>query len=206
MHFRSWANALALSLVVSTLGAAARGADVIPDSRLGTRVAPLLLLGRADVRAELGLSPEQAAAAERAMVALRTKAAELKGKRGSAVQAARNEIDTEQQEWLKRHLSEAQSIRLMQIELQWEGPAALVTRREIAQKLQLTSAQLKDLRHAVESWHRERVPGTYDAAVEARLERATSAALTDTQRELWGALLGPKFQPQLAQSEGHRTK
>ena len=41
------------------------GGPMLPDDRLGVRTAPVLLLSRPDVRADLRLSPGQAEAAER---------------------------------------------------------------------------------------------------------------------------------------------
>src|SRR5579859_6782443 len=84
----TWAAA---SAVILGLGPQLLAADEpeCPLSRLGVRTAPLVLLTRADVRADVGLTPEQTEAAARTMKHLQTRAAELKGKSGREIVAAR---------------------------------------------------------------------------------------------------------------------
>ena len=59
-------------VLLSLIPARAPGADEppLPDSRLGVRTAPLLLLSRPDVRADLGLNSEQTLSAQRTITAL----------------------------------------------------------------------------------------------------------------------------------------
>ena len=60
----------------------------MPDGRFGCRTAPILLLTRPDVQAELQLEPRQISGAKGAIARLRERAAGLKGKDGSAAVAA----------------------------------------------------------------------------------------------------------------------
>ncbi len=76
---RTWICALLL-----LGGAVARAGDGAPkdplDARLGVRTAPLLLLSRADVQADLAMSPEQIAGAEHAIRELHARAEALRGR------------------------------------------------------------------------------------------------------------------------------
>src|SRR5262249_18534885 len=63
-----------------------------PDGRLGIRTAPLLLLSRQDVRADVGLDAAQGAEAERALEELYTQAVALKGKSGPEALARKRSI------------------------------------------------------------------------------------------------------------------
>src|SRR4051812_36210592 len=105
-------TSLWLTAVVSLAGASwpmpSRGAEPLPDSRLGMRTAPLLLLSRADVQADLGMTREQVADADQAITTLYLKAKALRGKSGQEVIAARRAIDEEHQRWFESRLSEEQ--------------------------------------------------------------------------------------------------
>src|SRR5262249_11908068 len=138
---------VALVLVLISLSRS-WGQAPLPDSRFGTRTAPLLLLSRPDVRADLGLGPKQVEESDQAIGALYARAAALKGKTGPEVIKAREQIDAEEQHWLKKHLTEPQYARLHQIDLQWEGATALITRRAVASRLKLHASQVEALRHA----------------------------------------------------------
>ncbi len=74
---------LGLSVPPSTSRAGSDAAAAVPrplpDDRLGIQTAPLLLLSRNDVRADLGLSPEQASAAEVEISDLYSRALPLEG-------------------------------------------------------------------------------------------------------------------------------
>src|SRR5205823_9179944 len=65
----------------------------------------------------------------------------LRGKTGHAVMTERRAIDEAQAEWLARNLSGNQLARLRQIELQWEGARAMLSRPTIAEYLKLTPEQ-----------------------------------------------------------------
>src|SRR4051794_11395527 len=84
------------------LGGSAFGGDSsLPDSRHGVRTAPLLLLTRPDVRADLRLDASQTGAAEEAIRGLYAKAQAIKGMKDEKAVAARRAIDLEQQKWLE---------------------------------------------------------------------------------------------------------
>lgn len=162
----------------------------LPDSRLGIRTAPLLLLTRPDVRRDLGLDDRQTAEAGRAIAELHARAAAVRGKTGAEAVAARRAIDEEQQRRLNALLSEAQRVRLDQIDLQWEGPSALTSRPVIADSLGLDARQRESLAQAVaERNHRlGRDPDRREA--ERILAERTLTILSNEQKIRWKAMLG----------------
>lgn len=169
----------------------------LPDSRLGIRTAPLLLLSRPDVRHDLGLSVEQQAEADRAIRSLYAEAAALRGKPDAEALPARRAVDAMQVRWLAEHLTAEQQSRLEQIDLQWEGPSALITRPSVAQILSLTEPQRSALAQAVAARHRLRVEGGNPIDDERRLAEQAMEILRPEQKELWNELLGRPmvFQP-----------
>lgn len=162
----------------------------LPDSRIGSRTAPLLLLSRHDVQNELGMTPEQVQQAEQEITSLYIKASALKGQKGEQVVAARRAIDEEQQRWIEERLSETQRKRLVQIDLQWEGPAALVTRGALAELIGLSAEQHAALKQAVDASRRQRDGGVALREVVGKLARQALELLTPPQRERWKAMLG----------------
>jgi hypothetical protein len=192
-------SCLCLSLATAILpGPAFAGPPSLPDNRLGLRQAPLLLLSRPDVRADVGLDPSQAADAERAMTELYLKALALKGKSGPEVLAGRSAIDEAEEEWLKKRLSEAQRKRLVEIDLQWEGPSALISRPVVADHIGLTPDQRARLTEAIKAFRRQIAQGGDARESMPQLTQQTLALLTSAQRERWFAMLGHHFSPQLA--------
>ena len=166
------------------------GESGLPDSRLGIRTAPLLLLSRADVRADLAVDESQSAEAERAVADLQTRAAATRGQTGEPALAARRAIDEAQQVWIKGTLTESQAKRLVQLDLQWEGPSALVSRPILADALGLTPDQRATLTRAIAE-HRERRRQAGGAPFEEEmLARKVLGVLTDPQREKWRLMLG----------------
>lgn len=196
------AVASALLLCLALAPQPARGDEgPLPDSRLGIRTAPLLLLSRGDVQADLQLSRTQIDAAEAAIKDLYVKAAALRGVAGDQALAGRRAIDAQQREWIETQLSEPQRTRIVQIDLQWEGPTALVSRPAVAEMLELSVEQVGALRKVVaEAAQRRAQQGAKAGEVDGELARQTLATLTDTQRQRWKAMLGRPFQPQLSQS------
>src|ERR687890_537081 len=96
------ALAALMLLGVAAIPTSSLGDDApLPDSRLGIRTVPLLLLSRPDVRADLGLNPAQTAEARCAISELHAKAAALGGKAGAEAIAARRAIDDEQRRRLE---------------------------------------------------------------------------------------------------------
>ena len=193
-------------LVVAGLGTSARPASgdepAYPASRLGFRTAPLLLLSRSDVRADLRLDANQAASADRAITDLWTRAAALRGKTGPEAIAARRSIDEAQRAWIEGRLSDAQRRRLTQIDLQWEGASALISRPIVAEGLGLTPDQRSTLDHAVADRDRRRSPGRTRTEDERALARQAFDLLTPDQRDRWKAMLGEPFVPQVAGVSG----
>jgi hypothetical protein len=174
------------------------GDPPLPDDRLGMRTVPLLLLSRPDVRADLKLTSEQARAADHAIAELYAKAAALRGKTGPEVIAARRKIDEEQARWIEHELSAEQVARLGEIDLQWEGPSALLSRPKIGESLGLTDAQRQGLAQAVEVRNRHRVKGRPAVEVEHQLAEQALAILNTDQKGRWKALLGRPFVVQTA--------
>jgi hypothetical protein len=173
---------------------AASHAFSVPDSRLGLRTAPLLLLSRPDIRADLGLDARQTAEADRAIAELYNRAAALRGKNGPEAIDARKAIDEGMQRWIDDNLSEPQRIRLIQIDLQWEGPSALISRPIVADTLFLTREQRLALTQAVVEYRRKRSTGPYNPDDERQLAKVAYDVLSEEQRLRFNEMRGPRFQ------------
>ncbi len=171
---------------------AASGPSQLPDDRLGIRTSPLLLLTRTDVRDDLKLNPQQVGDAERVIAELYSKALQLQGKRDPATIAARRAIDEAQVRWISNVLSADQRQRLEQLDLQWEGPSA-VLRPPVASALALSPEQGSALARAVAERNSKRARTGFDPASERKLAEATLAILSDGQRARWEAMLGHVF-------------
>lgn len=125
---------------------------VLPDDRLGVRTAPLLLLTRPDIRADLKMTPDQVASASRALSDLMSQAAKLRDQPNAPeVLAARRAIDEAQQHWISTQLTKEQQSRLVQLDLQWEGPVALIRRPVVAETLGLSVEQRERLQQLLTS-------------------------------------------------------
>lgn len=184
-----WICALSLLGGSAARAGEGKGARDPLDTRLGMRTAPLLLLGRADVQADLALTPIQVASVQRAITQIHARAEGLRGKPNTpAVISARQAIDEAQRRWLSTELTALQQARLIQIDLQWEGPAALATRPSLAEALALTPDQIRQLR-AVVTEHRQ----ADHPEPERRLTERVLAVLKPEQRDRWKALLGRPF-------------
>ncbi len=183
------------SILVLTAAAAlaprARAGEGLPDARMGIRATPILLLSRADVQADIRLSPEQVADAERTLDDLREKARALKGRNDTEAVALRGEIDTASRLWIERKLTPAQRDRLIQLDLQWEGPAAVITRPIVAESIALTDTQRQTLAKMVAEHHGRRGSGPPIEADEAKLGRLVYENLTEGQLKRWETLIGP---------------
>ncbi|MDB5353162.1 MAG: hypothetical protein JWN86_4409 [Planctomycetota bacterium] len=178
----------------------------LPDSRLGYRTAPLLLLSRPDVRADLGLSAQQTTSSQLAIRQMYVQAATLKKKPNTdETVRARRAIDEAMKDWLDTQLSPEQRARLVQIDLQWEGPSALVTRPIVAEALNLSKEQIALIESAVSRRDASRRKGHADA--ERVLGESSLATLSPAQRESWKQLLGKAFSPQtLTQTEPKKLR
>jgi hypothetical protein len=184
---------LIATLLLFAPALAAAGPPPLTDDRLGIRTAPLLLLSRPDVRAELQLDNAQSADAERVLGDLYQQALALKGQHGSEVSNRKRAIDEAGQRWLQTRLSAAQQKRFSQIDLQWEGPAALVHRPIIADALGLTEPQRERLAEAINERDRGRSQGIDLWECERRFFEQTKAMLTADQMRRWRTMLGPPF-------------
>lgn len=192
-HFARSLARFSLALVVSFVAAAPASFGEewsLPDSRMGIRTAPILLLTRADVQADLGLDKAKIASARKAVDALTDRAQALRGKTGAAVIDARREIDEAQAQWLRTNLSDEQLTRLSQIDIQWEGPPALVSRPAVAETLALTPTQLRALTKIISERHAKRAQGPLAPAEESEVRRKSLAVLSNAQLGAWNAMVG----------------
>ncbi|WP_165221293.1 hypothetical protein [Aquisphaera insulae] len=163
----------------------------LPDSRIGTRTAPLLLLSRPDVQAELKLEPPQVSGVQKVIGDLTRRGLALRGKTGADVIAERRAIDQAQLDWLSENLSRNQLDRLQQIEIQWEGPSAMLSRPRVGEYLKLSDQQRRALAQILSE---RAAVANLDAARRRTqglaLEERAQALLSSSQRELWSQLVG----------------
>lgn len=186
-------GALGLAVALS-LGVATRpslGEDwSLPDARMGVRTAPILLLTRAEVQADLKLDETKIASARKTIDALTSRAQALRGKTGAAVIDERRAIDEAQAQWLRTNLSDEQLTRLGQIDIQWEGPSALVSRPVVAETLALTPTQLRALTKIVAERNARLAKGKPTPAEESEVRRKSMAVLSNPQLQAWNAMVG----------------
>lgn len=177
-------------MAVVTTSARATEEWVLPDSALGSRTSPLLLLSRPEVRADLKLEDSQSLAASGAIADLRGRAALLRGPDTPQLVGARKQLEEAQRRWIEEHLTPNQRVRLQQIDFQWEGPAALITRPILAESLNLNEAQIMSLRQALGDRNAKQADGKPRGELEHLLAERTLATLTEPQRTRWKTLLG----------------
>lgn len=177
---------------------------LLPESRLGFQIAPLLLLSRPDLRADVGLDARQSAEVERAIAGLYARAAVLRGRSDPAAIEARKAIDRAMQGWLESHLTDAQRSRLAQLDLQWEGDSVVVRRPMVAESLSLTPQQREVLGRAVADHRRKLLSGTLQPGDEERLAHQVFDVLSPDQRRRYLAMRGRPMQlaPTMADAGG----
>ncbi len=190
--------ALALLLCCNCLTLIAKAQ--VPNSRLGYRTAPILLLTRSDVRAELQLNPKQVSEFRAVIAKLYERALALQGRTGPQAVADRRSIDESGQRWLAENLSEAQLARLDQIDLQWEGPSALVQRPSVAAALDLSDKQRSTLQRAIQRRQQRIEAGEDREPIEQELAETALTTLTPDQQARWKIMLGPPFQPSTSEN------
>jgi hypothetical protein len=168
----------------------ARGGEPL-DDRLGTRTAPIILLTRSDIQADLKLDAKQISVCNRAAQALQRQAYLLKGRKDAAATAARRRVDEEMTLLLSKYLSPDQLGRFEQIDLQWEGAAAMRSRPFLDESLNLTPEQKKRVEECISEGNaqRARAGWTYDDHINQT--RKAIAILDDRQQRLWIRVLGP---------------
>ncbi len=177
-------------LLVPVSKGTAFGAEPL-DDRLGVRTPLLFLLVRSDIQKDLGLEPTKIAEVNRFAAMLYGRALGLKGKSGPGVVAARRAIDEAGSEWLSKYLTPEQRERLGQIDLQWEGVSALLSRPVVIDFLGLTDEQRDQVSRVYGDRMKARVrqgPLTYEEHIE--ITRKAIAVLTDKQKRLWAKVLG----------------
>ncbi|MEW4568798.1 hypothetical protein AB1L88_13105 [Tautonia sp. JC769] len=163
----------------------------LPDEAIGARLSPVLLLSRQDIQRELAITPEQAVALERAIAELLAQAASLRGQSGPDAVAARRAVDEAAQQWIAANLSDEQQARLAQVDLQWQGASALVSRPTIAASLELTEDQQ---RRIVATLNQGAAPGEAPITAHHRMHRDAVGVLTEDQRLRWLAMIGSPFE------------
>ncbi len=169
------------------------GAWCLPDTRLGIRTAPLLLLSRPDVQVDLRLERAQILGTQNTINELTRRALTLRGKTGPAVVAERRAIDEAQLEWLSSNLTGNQLERLRQIELQWEGVPAMLSRPMVAGYLKLSSEQQQTLARIIAERNRLRAQGRSAPQTDQDFRQKALSVLSSSQQELWANLLGTPF-------------
>ena len=87
--------------------------------------------------------------------------------------------------------------RIDQIDLQWEGPSALVTRGVLAEELGLTPPQKAAIEAAIARRNELRRRPEQAREAERELARTALAALDPARRERWRAMLGRPFVPEV---------
>jgi len=180
----------ALGLVLAGFTRVARSAEPL-DDRLGIRTVPIFLLTRSDVQADLKLDADQISESHRAASALYYKALSLRGNRQAGVVAARRVIDGDQSAWLSAHLTAQQLDRLGQIDLQWEGAAAMLSRPLLRDYLSLTPEQHAKVAGYIAEGHEQRARATWTFTEHVNLTRKAISVLSDKQKDLWIRVLGP---------------
>jgi hypothetical protein len=163
----------------------------LPDEAIGARLSPVLLLSRQDIQRELAITAEQAVAVERAIAELLAQAASLRGRSGPDAVAARRAVDEAAQQWIEGNLSDEQQARLAQIDLQWQGASALVSRPTIAASLELTEDQQQRI---VATLTQGPSPGEDPVQAHHRMHRDAVGVLSEDQRLRWLAMIGSPFE------------
>ncbi len=205
-HRPTLATILILGLLATDLlglAASARAEEFL-DDRLGVRVAPILLLTRRDVQADLKLDSDTAAEADHASEALYRQALNLRGKAGPAIVQARRNIDEEQSQWLTTHLTPAQIERLAEIDLQWEGASAMISRPIMVETLGLSEKQKTTLGQFVQQGKDLRKIRRWSSREHAALSQKAMEVLSDRQRMVWNRLLGSPCRFSIAERTASR--
>ena len=136
-------------------------------------------------------SPDRSRRLRRTINELTRRAAALRGKSGAAVVAERRAIDEAQVDWLSKNLTGNQLIRLRQIELQWEGASAMLSRPTVAEYLKLTSDQRQTLVQMISERNAAaRLAGRPAPRTCRCINQKAQAVLSVSQKELWDNLLG----------------
>lgn len=163
----------------------------LPDDRMGVRTAPILLMSRDDVARELKMTPEQRKKTWEKIADLGRQAAELKGRNDNDSMKLRRTVDQSQLDWLRAELSPEQLARLTQIDLQWEGPSAILSRPQVAEAMHLTADQRTKIQNIIKST--AHAPNTPPSQSRLAMTKTVFRELDETQQQAWRALIGPDF-------------
>ena len=202
---RRLGSALILGTLLALVALCAKASEpprvVLPDDRYGTRVAPLLLLTRADVRDDLHFSEGQSDAAIQVANQMFLKAVTLSGKRGPEFIAARKAIDESSTRWIEANLSSDQQTRLVQIDLQWEGLSAIVSRPLVVAALGLTEDQRKTIRASIDAFEAIKTRKTLSTEEKKTSIDQVLGVLNPIQSTRWEAMLGRPFAPSFTKAD-----
>jgi hypothetical protein len=166
------------------------GPWTLPEESRGSRVAPLLLLSRPEIRDDLKIPPDQVAEIDKAISDLSYKASTLKGKTGPAAVEARRAIDEGEIAWIEKHLTPDQIARLWQVDLLWEGPASMATRPSVADALSLSDEQKAALQVALRERNALRDKTKDVAAANHQFGVDARRVLSDGQKQRWADMVG----------------
>lgn len=212
-HLWMWMSILAVALVVSAMAQSGQprrgeghgrpqfGGQQLPrlaGMRKHGMLASILLV-RPDVQKELNLTAQQKAKIEEMQQAMRRAREELRSLPPD--QRRRHMAELRQKNDPTSVLTETQKKRLRELELQWQGPTALMN-PEIAKEVGLTQEQ----RAKIMGILREQFQGLRDRSPQGgvrdpqALEKAREEAekkilevLTPAQRQKWDQMLGKPF-------------
>lgn len=160
-----------------------------------------MILMRSDVQRELNLTEQQKAKINEMQQAMRMAREELRNlppdQRRQRMQELRQKNDP------KQVLTDAQKKRLHELELQWQGPIALMN-PEIAREVGLTeeqrskiqgilTEQFQAMRGQFQQGDGQQNMQAFQQARE-EVEKKILAVLTPAQREKWNQMLGKPFQ------------
>lgn len=189
----AWCKGIAIVGLMISSAVAGAGARpwVLPDQHLGRHTAPLLILSRPEVQADLKLEAKHIDELDQTISDLYFQAQAIKGRRDPEAVAIRRAIDESHRKWLESHLTEAQRSRLVQLDLQWEGPAALHTRPLVADSLRITESQKSKLTSAYSDRERKRaIAGRDSHADDLAFAEAVLSVLDEDQKGRWKSMLG----------------
>ena len=140
----------------------------LPDDRMGVRTAPILLLSRDDVARDIGLTSDQRQKTWEKIADLGRRATDLKGRNDKEVNV------------------------LTQIDLQWEGPSAILSRPQVAEALHLTADQKSKIQAIFKDVPKQSADMPPSLA-KVDLTKRVFRELDETQQQSWRALTGPEF-------------
>ncbi|MER3402832.1 MAG: hypothetical protein C4336_08670 [Armatimonadota bacterium] len=211
-HLWIWTSTLAVALVASAIAQPGqpRYGEGQGRPHLGRQQPPRLagmrahgmlasiLLARPDVQKELNLTAQQKAKIDEMQQAMRRAREELRSLPPD--QRRQRMAELRQKNDPTSVLTETQKKRLRELELQWQGPTALMD-PEIAQEVGLTQEQQAKIMGIVQEFRRMRAPSKQggspgpQALEQAReeTEKKILEVLTPAQRQKWDQMLGKPF-------------